>query len=136
MDILWISNHGGRQLDHAVGSLDVLPEVVEVAGGRAAIIVDGGFWRGTDILKAIARGASAVATGRMPPGRSAPAARRYSSRCSKITEFEIETTMKLLGVTSLAQLNTSFLRDVDASVCTGAFPLLGVVSTGERAPVL
>jgi isopentenyl diphosphate isomerase/L-lactate dehydrogenase-like FMN-dependent dehydrogenase len=54
----------------------------------------------------------------------------------EITEFEIETTMKLLGVTSLAQLNTSFLRDVDASVCTGAFPLLGVVSTGERAPVL
>lgn len=136
VDILWISNHGGRQLDHAVGSLDVLPEVVEVAGGRAPIIVDGGFWRGTDILKAIARGATAVATGRMHAWALGAGGAPALKQMLEITEFEIETSMKLLGVTSLAQLNPSFLRDVDASVCTGAFPLLGVVSTGDRAPVL
>jgi len=51
-----VSNHGGRQLDAGVGSLAVLPEVVEAVGGRCTVIVDGGFLRGTDIIKAIALG--------------------------------------------------------------------------------
>ncbi|MBM4409926.1 MAG: alpha-hydroxy-acid oxidizing protein [Chloroflexi bacterium] len=59
-----VSNHGGRQLDGAVASIDALPEVVEAVGGRASVLVDGGVRRGTDILKALALGADAVLIGR------------------------------------------------------------------------
>jgi isopentenyl diphosphate isomerase/L-lactate dehydrogenase-like FMN-dependent dehydrogenase len=52
VDCVYVSNHGGRQLDQGVGSIDVLPEVVEAVGGRARIIVDGGISRGTDVVKA------------------------------------------------------------------------------------
>ena len=60
-----MSNHGGRQLDHGKGGMAVLPEVVEAVAGRAEIIVDGGFLRGTDIVKAMALGANAVGIGRL-----------------------------------------------------------------------
>jgi hypothetical protein len=64
-DCVYVSNHGGRQLDQGVGSLDVLPEVVEAVGGRARVIVDGGISRGTDVVKAVILGADAVAVGRL-----------------------------------------------------------------------
>jgi L-lactate dehydrogenase (cytochrome) len=63
-DGIMLSNHGGRQLDHAVAPIDLLPEVVEAVGGRTEIIVDGGIRRGTDILKALALGADACSIGR------------------------------------------------------------------------
>jgi 4-hydroxymandelate oxidase len=59
-----VSNHGGRQLDSAVASLDALPAVVEAAAGRGEVLVDGGVRRGTDVLKALALGARAVLLGR------------------------------------------------------------------------
>ncbi len=59
-----VSNHGGRQLDTAIASIDALPEVVEAVAGRASVLVDGGVRRGTDILKALALGADAVLIGR------------------------------------------------------------------------
>jgi isopentenyl diphosphate isomerase/L-lactate dehydrogenase-like FMN-dependent dehydrogenase len=59
-----VSNHGGRQLDTTPAAIDVLPEVVEAVGGQAEILMDGGIRRGTDILKALARGAKAVLIGR------------------------------------------------------------------------
>ena len=65
VDFVYVSNHGGRQLDHGRGSTDVLPEIVEAVAGRAKIIIDGGFYRGSDIVKAIALGASLVGLGRM-----------------------------------------------------------------------
>jgi isopentenyl diphosphate isomerase/L-lactate dehydrogenase-like FMN-dependent dehydrogenase len=65
VDCVYVSNHGGRQLDQGVGSIDVLPEVVEAVGGRAHIIVDGGISRGTDVVKALTPGADAVACGRL-----------------------------------------------------------------------
>ncbi|MDX1384902.1 MAG: alpha-hydroxy acid oxidase, partial [Thermoanaerobaculia bacterium] len=65
VDLIYVSNHGGRQLDHTRGTIDVLPEVVAEVGGRAQIAVDGGFLRGTDVLKAIALGADAVGVGRL-----------------------------------------------------------------------
>jgi isopentenyl diphosphate isomerase/L-lactate dehydrogenase-like FMN-dependent dehydrogenase len=65
VDVIWISNHGGRHLDHARPTLDVLREVSSVVAGAAPIVVDGGFMRGSDFLKAIAFGATAVAVGRM-----------------------------------------------------------------------
>ena len=62
---IYISNHGGRQLDHGRGSMHVLPEVVEAVAGRAKILIDGSICRGSDIVKAIAVGADLVGIGRM-----------------------------------------------------------------------
>ena len=56
VEIIYVSNHGGRQLDFGVGGLNVLPEIVEVVENKAKIIFDGGIMRGTDVLKAIALG--------------------------------------------------------------------------------
>jgi len=121
---VWVSNHGGRQLDHAIGSLDVLPEVVAAVRGRVPVIVDGGFMRGTDILKAIALGATAVATGRMHAWALAAGGESALRRMLELVEFELRTAMALLGVTSLAQLDPSYVRRADPSVGRGAFPLL------------
>src|SRR5213594_3802170 len=65
VDGVYVSNHGGRQLDHGRGSTDVLPEVVQAVAGRARVIVDGAFQRGTDVVKGIALGAHAVGIGRL-----------------------------------------------------------------------
>ena len=61
VDCVYVSNHGGRQLDQGVGSIEVLPEVVEAVKGRAKIMVDGSITRGTDVVKALILGADAVA---------------------------------------------------------------------------
>src|SRR5205085_9565956 len=65
VQVVYVSNHGGRQLDHGLGSAAVLPGVIEVTKGKAEVWVDGGFMRGTDVVKAIALGAKAVGIGRL-----------------------------------------------------------------------
>src|SRR4029077_10863447 len=65
VEVVYVSNHGGRQLDQGRGSLDVLPEVVQAVRGRATILIDGSFMRGTDVVKAIALGAQVVGMGRL-----------------------------------------------------------------------
>ncbi|HET9881712.1 MAG TPA: alpha-hydroxy acid oxidase, partial [Candidatus Binatia bacterium] len=62
---IYVSNHGGRQLDHNRGTLEMLPEIVEAVAGRAAVVLDGGIVRGSDVLKALALGAQAVAIGKL-----------------------------------------------------------------------
>jgi len=133
-DGLWVSNHGGRQLDHALGSLDVLPEVVEVTRGRVPVIVDGGFMRGTDVLKAIALGADAVATGRMHAWALGAGGVPALERMLELVEYEIRTSMALLGVTAPSQLDPSFVRRVDAANGRGAFPLFHRVREGDAPP--
>ena len=63
--MVYESNDGGRQLDYGRGSMDVLPEVVDAVRGRARVMIDGSFARGTDVVKAIALGADAIAMGRL-----------------------------------------------------------------------
>ena len=65
VEVIWVSNHGGRQLDHGLGTIDILPEIVDAAAGRAEIVLDGGVQRGGDVLKAVALGATAVAIGKL-----------------------------------------------------------------------
>src|SRR5439155_17211795 len=65
VDCVYVSNHGGRQLDQGVGSVDVLPEVVEAIGGRARVIDDAGVYRGTDVARALTLGADVVSVGRL-----------------------------------------------------------------------
>jgi glycolate oxidase len=109
VDVIWVSNHGGRQLDHAEGSLDVLAQVMQAVGKRADVIVDGGVQRGSDVLKAIALGAKCVAIGRLQGWGLAAAGKEGLVRVLEILENEIISAMGLLGVTSIDQLGPEYL---------------------------
>jgi len=126
-DCVYVSNHGGRQLDHGLGSAEVLPEIVEAVGGRARIIVDGAFSRGTDVVKAMILGADAVAIGRLYVYGLAAAGAPGIVRLLEILENEIEICLGLLGVTGFAQLDKSYIRaarPVATPNVHSAFPLL------------
>ncbi len=128
VDVVYVSNHGGRQLDHGVGSTDVLPEVVAAVAGRAEVWVDGGYMRGTDVVKALALGAKTVGLGRLACLGLAAAGVPGLVRTLEILENEVQTCLGLLGVTSYAELTPRHLRAarpvMEPSVFS-AFPLLG-----------
>jgi len=109
VDCVYISNHGGRQLDHVYGNIDTLPEIVGAVDGRCQVIIDGGFTRAGDMLKAIALGADAVAIGRLQAWALGAGNAEGLVKCLELLEIEIERTMGLLGVTSLDQLNPSYV---------------------------
>jgi glycolate oxidase len=128
VDGVYVSNHGGRQLDHGAGSTEVLPEVVAAVGGRATVFVDGGYARGTDIVKAIALGANVVGLGRLACCGLAAAAAPGLVRTLELLEDEVRIALGLLGVTRLSALDPSYLRSatpVTLPHATSAFPLLG-----------
>ena len=106
---VYCSNHGGRQLDHGRGSAAVLPEIVEVAKGKAKIIVDGSFSRGTDIVKAICLGADWVGIGRLYCYGLAANGAAGIERVIELLEEEMKEVMGLLGVSSLKQLDKSYI---------------------------
>lgn len=128
VDAVYISNHGGRQLDHGRGALDVLPEVVDAVRGSAQVMIDGGFLRGADVVKAMALGADAVGMGRMYGFALAADGEAGVTRLLEILEDEIRACLGLLGVTSFAELDDSYLyRGASAVWPPGygsAFPLL------------
>ena len=99
VDWIYVSNHGGRQLDHGRGSMDALPEVVEAVAGRAGIIVDGSICRGTDIVKALATGADLVGIGRMQCYALACGGQSGVLRLLELLEDEVQRCLGLLGVT-------------------------------------
>jgi glycolate oxidase len=124
---IYVSNHGGRQLDHGRGSVNVLPEVVEAAGGKAEIIVDGGILRGTDIVKAIALGANAVGIGRLQGLALGAGGESAVVRMLELLEDEVIRCLGLLGVTSFAELNPSYVARAEPlgrPWLDSAFPLL------------
>jgi isopentenyl diphosphate isomerase/L-lactate dehydrogenase-like FMN-dependent dehydrogenase len=134
VDAIYVSNHGGRQLDHGRGSLDVLQEVRAAVGPQPKLIVDGGFARGTDIVKAMALGADMVGLGRVYCYALAAAGQAGVVRMLEILEDEMRSCMGLLGVTALKDLNASYLYH-GAPVVTpphvfSAFPLLGLDDPG------
>lgn len=127
VDGIYVSNHGGRQLDHGRGTTEALPEVVAAVGGRATIIVDGGFLRGTDIVKAVALGAAAVGIGRLACLGLAAAGQAGLVRVLELLEEEIRVCLGLLGVERLADLDRTHLHPatpVALPHATSAFPLL------------
>jgi isopentenyl diphosphate isomerase/L-lactate dehydrogenase-like FMN-dependent dehydrogenase len=122
-----VSNHGGRQLDHAPATIDQLPDVVAAVAGRADVIVDGGFLRGSDVVKALALGADAVAIGKLQVWSLAAGGAAGLTRALELLELEVRMTMALLGVTSIAELEPATLRPVAPVRPPGilsAFPLL------------
>ena len=114
VDVVWVSNHGGRQLDHDRGTMDMLPEVVEAVDGKADIVVDGGVQRGADILKAVALGARTVALGKMQAWGLAADGQAGVVRMLEILEDEISVAMALMGVTSIDQLGPNYVCAADA----------------------
>jgi isopentenyl diphosphate isomerase/L-lactate dehydrogenase-like FMN-dependent dehydrogenase len=127
VEIVYVSNHGGRQLDHGRGSLAVLPEVVRAVGGRARVWVDGGFVRGTDIVKGIALGAEVVGLGRIACMGLAAAGDSGLVRVLELLEEEVRVCLGLLGVTRFGELDASYLSPetpVAPASVVSAFPLL------------
>src|SRR5229473_1998510 len=126
---IYVSNHGGRQLDHGRGALDVLPEVVDAVAGRAKIMVDGSICRGSDIVKAIASGADLVGIGRMQCFALAAGGEAGVVRLLELLEDEVQRSLGLLGAPSFADLDRSFLHaaaPANPPHVLSAFPLLKV----------
>lgn len=107
--VIWVSNHGGRQLDHSLGTMDYLREIIEAVDGKAEVIVDGAVQRGTDVLKAVALGAKAVAIGRLQAWGLGAGGKDGLVRVLEILEDEIKSAMGLTGVTSMSQLSPRYL---------------------------
>ncbi|MGJ4950441.1 alpha-hydroxy acid oxidase [Bradyrhizobium sp. HKCCYLS20291] len=129
VDWIYVSNHGGRQLDHGRGAMHVLPEIVAAVKGRAKIMVDGGFCRGTDIVKAIASGADLVGIGRLQCWALAAAGEDGILRMLELLEDEVIRALGLLGVASFAELNASYLHPATATHAPSvfsAFPLADI----------
>ena len=110
VDWVCVSNHGGRQLDHGRGTIEMLPEVVEAARGRTRILIDGGFYRGADIVKALALGADAVGLGRLQCYAIAAAGKDGVLRMLEILEDEIGRALGQLGVRSCAELGRAHVH--------------------------
>jgi len=105
-----VSNHGGRQLDGVPASLRALPEVVSAVKGQIEIWMDGGIRRGTDIVKALAMGAQVVLCGRAYAYGLAAAGEAGVDRAIEILRVDVERTLRLLGCTSVADLDRSYVN--------------------------
>jgi (S)-mandelate dehydrogenase len=109
-DGIVLSNHGGRQLDSCIAPIEVLPEVVRAVGGRLSVIVDGGFRRGTEVVKALALGAHAIMLGRATLYGLAAGGEPGVERALEILVSEIDRVLGQLGCRSLAELGPQFLQ--------------------------
>jgi len=128
VDVVYVSNHGGRQLDHGLGSAAVLPQIVKAVRGKAQVWVDGGFMRGTDVVKAIALGAAAVGLGRLCGLGLGAAGVPGLVRALALLEDEVRICLGLLGATSWDELGPQFLAAATPVTEPGlfsAFPHLG-----------
>jgi isopentenyl diphosphate isomerase/L-lactate dehydrogenase-like FMN-dependent dehydrogenase len=105
-----VSNHGGRQLDHLPGTIDVLPAVVEAVGDRVEVLVDGGFVRGADVVKALALGARAVLIGKAACFALAAGGEDALAGTLERLRVEVERNLALLGVTAPEALTPAYVR--------------------------
>ena len=127
-DAIYVSNHGGRQLDHGRGGAAVLPEVVQAVDGRARVILDGGIMRGSDIVKAVALGADAVGIGRLQGLALAAAGPEGVVHMLNLLQDEVRSVIGNLGLTGFDQLTPEHLYMepdvVNPPHKLSAFPLL------------
>ncbi|MFN0072590.1 MAG: alpha-hydroxy acid oxidase [Chloroflexota bacterium] len=131
IDVVWVSNHGGRQLDHGRGAIEVLPEIYAVTRGKAKIILDGGVQRGSDVLKALALGADAVAIGKLQGWGLAAGGSPGLVRVLEILEDEIDVAMGLLGITALDQLTPAFVSPADPVMLPHEMSLFSNIVEGQ-----
>ena len=125
-DAVVVSNHGGRQLDGAVASIAALPGIVDVVGDTMPVLVDGGFRRGVDVIKALALGARAVLIGRPHLWGVATAGEEGVYWALELFRREIATAMALGGWDSIAR--------IDRKIIFGADPAPSEVAPALAAP--
>lgn len=111
VDAIWVSNHGGRQLDGAVAPLRVLP-AIKSAAGDTPVLIDGGFRRGTHVLKAMALGADFVFVGRPFLYAAAAAGLDGGRHAIGLLAAEIDRDLALLGLSDIGTINTEYLRSL------------------------
>ena len=110
VDAVIVSNHGGRNLDGTLAPIEALPDIVSAVGDRLTVMIDGGFRRGSDVVKAIALGAKLVLIGRATLYGAAVAGQAGASHAIRVLHDEVDRVMALLGCPSIAELDGSFLR--------------------------
>ena len=110
VDGIVVSNHGGRALDHSPATMEVLQEIVDAVAGRIPVIIDSGFRRGSDVLKALALGASAVCFGRAPRYGLASFGADGVQRVLEILQAELVLAMAQTGRPNLASIDSSLVR--------------------------
>jgi len=108
-DAIVVSNHGGRQLDGAMATLDALPGVVQAVAQRVPVFVDGGVRRGQDVVKALALGAHGVLLGRATLFGAVSDGERGAARALEILQSELVRTMQLCGVRNVGEINAALL---------------------------
>jgi (S)-mandelate dehydrogenase len=109
-DGIVLSNHGGRQIDACVSGVELLPAVSAEVGGRLCVLVDGGFRRGSDVLKAMALGAHGVMIGRPALYGLAAGGQAGVSHALNLLRTEMERTLTLLGCRNLGELGRHLVR--------------------------
>ena len=105
-----VSNHGGRQIDSTVSTIEVLPEIARALDGKGELLLDGGVRRGTDVLKALALGAKAVLVGRPILWALAAGGESGVSQCLTMLKQELDLAMALSGCATLAEINQDLLK--------------------------
>ena len=127
IDVIYISNHGGRQLDYGLGGCDLIYEISKTVNKKAKIFFDGGILRGTDVVKSLALGADLVGIGRLQCYAAAAGGKEALDRMIEILHDEIQICMRLLGVTNFEELTPDYLiKDTVVShpTLTSSFPLI------------
>ena len=108
-DGIWISNHGGRQLDGALATLDSLPAIVAAVGSKVPVLLDGGVRRGSDMIKARALGAQAVCAGRPTLYGASAGGEAGALRALAILADELYRSMQLCGTRTIAEIDRDLI---------------------------
>lgn len=133
VDGIVVSNHGGRQLDGVSATIEALPEVVAAVGGKLEVYLDGGIRRGSDVVKALALGATAVLIGRPYMYGLAARGQRGVEDVLGILRNEIDNTMALLGCPSIADIDSSLVKRTGDTTERAPYPWT-VTPDGNGAP--
>jgi isopentenyl diphosphate isomerase/L-lactate dehydrogenase-like FMN-dependent dehydrogenase len=110
LDGIIVSNHGGRSMDYGTSTLEVLPEIADAVAGRIPVLIDSGFRRGSDVLKALALGATAVCLGRVPRWGLASFGDAGVQRVLEIMQAELVLAMAHTGRPNLASIDRTLVR--------------------------
>ncbi|MGE8398223.1 MAG: alpha-hydroxy acid oxidase, partial [Comamonas sp.] len=118
-DAICVSTHGGRQLDACISPLQALPDIKKAVPSDYPVLIDGGFRRGTDVLKALALGARMVFTGRPQLFGAAAAGRQGIEKAVSIFRSELYTNMALLGCANTQDVTADLLQPIGTTAVQG-----------------